>query len=143
MYSEKGILHHSFVVKKAYDTLWDDIMEQFSLTRAEIDVLAFLANNPEKNTAHDIAEYRMIAKSHVSKAVDNLLEQGLLVREKDKLDRRCMHLIPTQAAGNVISEIQAKQLEFKKKLTEGFTEDELLFFSKIISRFADNASKLL
>jgi len=143
MYSEKGILHNSFVVKKAYDTLWDDIMGQFSLTRAEIDVLAFISNNPYKNTAHDIVEYRMIAKSHVSKAVDNLLERGLLMREKDKLDRRCMHLIPTQAAENIIAAIQSQQLEFTKKLTVGFTEDELLFFSKIIMRFADNAAKMM
>ena len=143
MYSEKGILHNSFVVKKAYDTLWDDIMEQFGLTRAEIDVLAFLDGHPDHNTAHDIVEYRMIAKSHVSKAVDHLLERKLLVREQDKLDRRCMHLIPTEAAERIIFAIREKQQEFRLKLTEGFTEDELLFFSKIISRFADNASALL
>ena len=143
MYSEKGILHNSFVVKKAYDILWDDIMEQFRMTRAEIDVLAFLSNNPEKNTAHDIVEYRMIAKSHVSKAVENLLERGFLIREKDKFDRRCMKLIITDTADHVISEIHVRQQEFTKKLTEGFTEDELLFFSKIISRFADNAAGLL
>ncbi len=143
MYSEKGILHNSYVVKKAYDILWDDLMDQFRLTRAEIDVLAFLSLHPEKNTAHDIVEYRMIAKSHVSKAVDKLLERGLLVREKDKSDRRCMHLIPTNSADYVISAIQTKQEEFEKKLSEGFTDDELLFFSKIISRFADNASAML
>lgn len=143
MYSEKGILHNSYVVKKAYDILWDDLMDQFRLTRAEIDVLAFLSLHPEKNTAHDIVEYRMIAKSHVSKAVDHLLERGLLTREKDKFDRRCVHLSLTGNAEHIVSEIQIKQAEFRKKLTEGFTDDELLFFSKIISRFADNASAML
>jgi len=130
MYSEKGILHNSFVIKKAYDTLWDDIMEQFCLTRAEIDVLAFLSDNPEKNTAHDIVEYRLIAKSHVSKAVDNLLERGFLVREQDTLDRRRMHLLPTRAAEDIITAIRSRRLEFTQKLTTGFTEDELLFFQK-------------
>ncbi len=143
MYSTKGILHNSFVVKKVYDTLWDGIMEQFRLTRAEIDVLAFIAINPELNTAHDIVEYRMIAKSHVSKAVDNLIERGFLTREQDKKDRRCMHLTLTDAAEEIVSAIQAKQQEFAKKLTEGFTEDELLFLSKMTTRIADNASKLL
>lgn len=85
----------------------------------------------------------MIAKSHVSKAVENLLERGFLIREKDKFDRRCMKLIITDTADHVLSEIHVRQQEFTKKLTEGFTEDELLFFSKIISRFADNAAGLL
>ena len=89
-------------------------MDQFRLTRAEIDVLAFLSLHLEKNTAHDIVEYRMIAKSHVSKAVDKLLERGLPVREKDKSDQRCMHLIPTNSADYVISAIQTKQEEFEK-----------------------------
>ena len=143
MYSTKGILHNSFVVKKAYDSLWDGIMEQFQLTRAEVDVLAFIAGNPELNTAHDIVEYRMIAKSHVSKAVDNLLERGFLIREKDKKDRRCMHLLLQDAADEIVSAIQTRQQEFAENLVKGFTEDELLFFSKMTARIADNASKLL
>ena len=118
-------------------------MAQFCLTRMEIDILAFLANNPEKNTAHDIVEYRMIAKSHVSKAVDTLLERGYIHRRKDNSDRRCMKLILTEQAEELISVILTTQQEFSRQLTEGFTEDELLFFSKIIIRFADNAAKCL
>ena len=68
MYSEKGILHNSYVVKKAYDILWDDLMDQFSLTRAEIDVIAFLSLHPEKNTAHDI-----VAKRTKSKTINNFV----------------------------------------------------------------------
>ena len=48
MYSSKGILHNSFVVKKAYNALWDDLMAQFDLTRVEIDVLAFIAEKEKE-----------------------------------------------------------------------------------------------
>ncbi len=143
MYSIKGILHNSFVVKKAYDSLWEGVMQKYKLTRAEIDVLAFIANNPELNIAHKIVEYRMIAKSHVSKAVDNLLERGYLIREKDKNDQRCIHLILTNEANGVVADILENQREFAKKLVEGFTEDELLFFTKMTCRVASNAEKMM
>ena len=143
MYSSNGILHNSFVVKKAYNALWDDLMLKYDLTRAEIDVLAFIANNPDMNTAHQIVEYQMIAKSHVSKAVDHLILRGFLKRENDKNDRRCIHLTLLEASDEVVEAIREKQREFTEKLSEGFTEDELVFFSKMITRVADNASKLL
>ena len=68
------ILHSSYAIKKAYDGLWDKIQETYALTRVEIDVLSFLANNPDCDTASCIVEYRKIAKSHVSGAVESLLE---------------------------------------------------------------------
>lgn len=83
-------------------------MEQHEMTRAEIDVIAFLTANPEMNTAHKIVEYRMIAKSHVSKAVESLLLRGLLTREKEPNDRRCMHLILTESCTGIVREIEAK-----------------------------------
>lgn len=143
MQAIKGILHNAFVMKKAYDTLWDEIMDRYELTRAEIDVIAFLAVNPEKNTAHEIVEYRMIAKSHVSKAVDSLLARGLLTREKDQNDRRCMHLTLTEPAAEIVREIEAKQNEFSAKLIEGLTETELTAFTKMTARIAENAEKMI
>ena len=57
MSETREILHNAFVLKKAYDSIWDDISEKFDLTRAEIDVIAFLTNNPKLDTASSVVEY--------------------------------------------------------------------------------------
>lgn len=141
MHSMKVILHNCFVIKKAYDSLWDQIMERFELTRAEIDVLAFISANPELNTAHEVVEYRMIAKSHVSKAVDHLIEIGFLMREQDKNDRRCIHLNITDKAKEAVAAIREKQLEFSGRLVEGFSERELEMIRETTTKVAKNAEE--
>ena len=109
MSETREILHNAFVLKKAYDSIWDDISEKFDLTRAEIDVIAFLANNPKLDTASSVVEYRMIAKSHVSKAVEHLISRGFVVGNKDSKDRRQVHLVLTDEAKEAVREIAARQ----------------------------------
>lgn len=143
MFDTKGILHNVFVFKKAYDVLWNTISEKYGLTRAEIDVLAFLANHPELNTARDIVQFRQIAKSHVSKAVDNLITRGLLRGEQAADDRRCIRLLPTASAGEILEAIRESQCAFAKSLLADFTEEELRQFESMNMRICENAEKML
>lgn len=143
MFDTRGILHNSFVIKKAYDSLWDSVCETFGLTRAEIDVIAFLAHNPDFDTARDIVDYRMIAKSHVSKAVDSLMDRGYVTRTQDEHDRRCIHLTLTEQASEAVHAILTRQEEFARALEEGFTQEEMEQFSAIAERIAKNAEKVM
>ena len=136
------ILHSSFAIKKAYDGLWESIQEKYGLTRVEIDVLAFLANNPASDTAREIVEYRMIAKSHVSGAVDSLTEKGWLTGEQDTKDRRCVHLKLTESASAAVEEILSRRKEFDAAIREGITEEEMAAFSRMLEMLTENARKL-
>lgn len=136
------ILHSVFVIKKAYDAVWDEIQEKYSLTRAEIDVIAYLANNPDCDTASSIVEFRKIAKSHVSKAVEALMERGWITREHDRQDRRCIHLMLTDEAGAAADEIIARQHEFSAAIREGITEEELAVYTRMIEKLTENARKM-
>lgn len=136
------ILHSAFVIKKAYDGLWDRIQEKYSLTRVEIDVIAFLIHHPDCDTASSIVEFRRIAKSHVSKAVEALMERGWLTREQDQKDRRCIHLKLTENAETAVDEITARQKEFSGALREGITEEELAVFGTMLDKLTENARRL-
>ena len=115
MSETREILHNAFVLKKAYDSIWDDISEKFALTRAEIDVIAFLANNPKLDTASSVVEYRMIAKSHVSKAVEHLISRGFVVGNKDSKDRRQVHLVLTDKAKEAVHEIDHRSADCRSE----------------------------
>lgn len=143
MAETREILHTAFVIKKAYDSIWDDISERFELTHAEIDVIAFLSNNPMQDTASNIVEYRMIAKSHVSKAVERLIARGMLVGNKDPKDKRQIHLMLTDEASTVVGEIRKRQLEFKDMIIDGVTEEEIALFRKISEKIVENAASLI
>ena len=138
MSETREILHNAFVLKKAYDSIWDDISEKFALTRAEIDVIAFLANNPKLDTASSVVEYRMIAKSHVSKAVEHLISRGFVVGNKDSKDRRQVHLVLTDEAKEAVNEIAARQKEFVRRVNDGITDEEFKMFKKISEKIIKN-----
>ncbi|MFQ9564401.1 MAG: hypothetical protein ACLR0A_19570, partial [Faecalibacillus intestinalis] len=49
-----------YIIKK-YNSLFDELLKEYQMTQVEIDVLAFLANNPEYNHAQDIVNVRGIS----------------------------------------------------------------------------------
>ena len=89
---------HQNVIKTLYGKCVEEICDSYQITRIELDILLFLANNPGYDTARDVAEYRGLAKSQVSQAVDLLSARGVLRRTPDAADRRVVHLAITEAA---------------------------------------------
>ena len=49
--------------QKSYSRLMEPVCKRWNLTHNELDVLLFLANNPEQNRAADIVRGRIIARS--------------------------------------------------------------------------------
>ena len=77
---------------KLYDSMLKSVCEHYDLTLMEAAIISFLYNNPGKDTAADIVELRMLAKSNVSQAVESLIQKSLLYRTQDTKDRRKIHL---------------------------------------------------
>lgn len=65
-----------------------EVASKYNMNKVEVDILLFLNNNPQYDTAKDIVEVRGIAKSYVSKSIDKLVEKKLLSLNVDKKDRR-------------------------------------------------------
>lgn len=110
--------------RRLYDKKIKGMAKSYGLTSAEVNVLLFLANNPEYNTAKDISEIRMLPKSCVSKAVDSLIRQGFLTSREDEKDRRILRLFILPAADGVVKDAQANQKEFLSGAFRNFTEEE-------------------
>ena len=66
------------LLEKEYISYRKKIMNRFSLSAAETDILMFLSNNPQYDTAADISRIRKIPKSQVSTSVKSLCEKGYL-----------------------------------------------------------------
>ena len=69
-------LEQQNAVKTLYSEFVSPVCAKYGLTRIELDILLFLANNTRYDTATDIVEVRFLAKSQVSAAIKNLEARG-------------------------------------------------------------------
>ena len=67
-------------LKRCYAHEMAGVLSRWQLTGMELDVLLFLGNNPDCDTASDMVQLRQLTKSHVSKAVEHLTALGLIRR---------------------------------------------------------------
>ena len=130
-------------IGKLYGSYFEPVCQKHNINHGEADILAFLANNPNLNTARDIVEYRMIPKANVSQTVDSLIQKGLLSRSGDPNDRRRIHLSITDSGNLIVPDIQNAQKDFLHTLFSGFSEDEFQTFQELNMRIISNASEHL
>lgn len=131
------LMIHSYLVKQ-YNQLFEDIIHHYHVTQIEIDVIAFLANNPEYNHARDIVNIRGISKGHVSIAIEKLTRKGYLDRQVDPHNRRCNVLIILPKAQPLITDIQKIQKKYKETLYQGFSQEEIKTYQNYLQRMYKN-----
>lgn len=126
-------------INESYYKLSSEVTKRCGITKPEADILAFLFNNPECDTAKDIVQLKGLSKAYVSKAVEPLLKKGLISIEIDKYDRRCQHLKLTSQSEEIVSELHNMQMEFLEKLTDNIPEEDILKFLEVIDKLANNS----
>ena len=129
------ILHRA---QKAYARILEPVCRRWELTRNELDVLLFLANNPGLDRAADIVSNRGMAKSHVSLSVSTLERKGLLICRKDPADRRTVHLEPAGDAGEITRAGREAQQAFFARIHQDVTPEEFALWRSISQKISGN-----
>ncbi len=140
--STTRMLQFSQQLKKFYIRQFTPLVRKSGLSMRELDVLLFLANNPDYDTARDITEFRALAKSQVSQAVELLAAEGLLQRTPDVNDRRVIHLSITPEGAPVAKEAQEIQTRCGRQLFAGLTPEQLLQLRTILEVVLHNGEHL-
>ena len=128
--------------QKGYARLLEPICKKWDLTRNELDVILFLANNPEFDRAADIVNHRGLAMSHVSMSVNSLESRGLLDRIPDPSDRRTVHLHLTEKAREITDVGCRVQRQFMDYLHQGVTEEQLELMRLFAERVYENIKNI-
>lgn len=123
---------------KAYETFCQPVCKKYQLSQTSFDVLMFLANNPEYNTARDICEIRGIRTGIASVAVDLLVKSGYIQRQPDASDRRITRLILTEKSEEIVQNGRLSQREFGMQMTAGISEKEMDAYMKTAQKFRAN-----
>ena len=118
---------------RLYDRMLKRVCTDHDLTVAEAEIVSFLLNNPEKDTAGDITELRMISKGAVSK----------LERLPDREDRRKIHLRLREQAKPLMEAVDQVREEFLAAVLKGFSSRDLATLVELQRRLFENSRNAL
>ena len=96
------LFSHANKMTQAYHVMLTPLCKEAGLPPLAMDILLFLANNPEHNTAKDICRMRGHKSGIVSVHVERLVNDGLLERQEMPGDRRQTRLVCTEQAQALI-----------------------------------------
>ena len=131
------------LITKLYDELIKPVSKTYGLTAMEINIISFLHNNPELNTASDISAYRNFPKSNVSQGVCALSRDGYLRCVPYEDDRRKTHLWLTRKSLPVISDIDECIKKMQDILLRDFTDEEKDAYAAFQRRVVSNVKEYL
>ena len=127
----------------AYSALCHSLCRELNLPQTAFDILLFLANNPECDTASDIVELRKIKANLVSVNVDKLVQEGLLDRRPVPEDRRKTELVLTENAQPIVERGRALQEAFFDRLLQGIEAAQLKAFYQTLEQMGKNLDLIL
>ena len=126
-------------ISLAYNKTCKELCHELNLPQTALDILMFLANNPQFDTATDIVERRCISKAHVSQSAKSLEQRGYLERRYAGGNRRTIHLHLLEAAQSAVDAGRQAHARCLAALLEGFSAAECEQLRSYLSWISDNA----
>ena len=123
-----------------YELLSGEVCDRYGLTQMEYDILMFLHNNPQYNTAAEIVKIRKSTKSHVSTSLKNLESKGLVERIQSKDNKKRIEIALLDQAEIIIEAGLNAQKQFAKNVLSGLTEEKQVCIN-IFDKICNNAEE--
>lgn len=73
---------------------------------------------------NELADLLGLDKSTMSRTVNTMVEQGLLTREPDPEDRRCVHIQLTEAGSKILSNIESRMTDYYLNIFKAIPQDK-------------------
>ena len=109
----------------------------------EYDILMFLYNNPQNNTAAEIVKIRKSTKSHVSTSLKNLENKKLIERKQSEENKKHVEIFLLDKAELIVEEGINAQKQFAQNVLSGLTEEEKDMCLRVFNKICNNAEEHL
>ena len=114
--------------------LIEDAAGKWQLSVPEMRILLFLDQNPELDTARDVAIHCGMSKASVSGNVLKLATRGLLTVDVDLKDRRFQHLTLTEQTQPILSHSRGVLKKADELLMERLSTQEQELFLGLLKK---------
>lgn len=132
---------HNFY--QAYSIRCKPICRELGMPQTAFDILMFLANNPDYNTAKDIVELRGLKANLVSVNVERLVQEGYLDRREFPGDRRKTVLVCTEKARPVVQKGWELQSGFYEAIFRDVDAASRENFHRVMEMVEHNLNQIL
>ncbi|MFQ8706213.1 MAG: MarR family transcriptional regulator [Thomasclavelia sp.] len=139
----KDLLDSIAITKKLYAVSLEPVYKQYGLTKMELDIILFLANNPGYDSAKDIIERRLLTKSHVSTTIKSLIEKKYLKSTYLHNNKKTVHLVLLDSSIEIVKAGQLAQKKFIEAIFKDFTKSDKQIIINSFSKISQNASNAL
>ena len=128
---------------EAYHRVLQPLCKESNIPPLALDILLYVANNPENATAKEICKFRGFKPGIVSVYVEKMAGEGLLERKNDNADRRKSVLSVTEKALPIVARGQELQKKFGERLLRGLTDGDIAAMRKAFSVIESNVEFVL
>ena len=124
-----------------YELLSGEVCDRYGLTQMEYDILMFLHNDPQHNTAAEIVKVRKSTKSHVSTSLKKLEDKGLVERIQSKVNKKHIEIVLLDKAELIVEAGINAQKRFAQNVLSGLTEEEKCMCIIVFDKICNNAEE--
>lgn len=118
------------------------IRKKYGLKKVDLEVLYFLAHNSDKDTPTSIYHGLKINRGHVSQAIDALYKKSLISAAPDEIDRRHMHYAITEAADEIVADMEKIHNYLDEVIFFGLSQEEIEQYKKTTDKILNNIEKI-
>ncbi len=122
------------------DSSVGEIADKWQLSASELQILLFLDQMPQLDTARDAAQYCGMSKASVSGNVLKLATRGLLTVDVDLKDRRFQHLALTDRAEPILWDARTTLQKFENQVLENLSGEEQTVFMSLLAKLSTAAT---
>ncbi len=130
-------------ITTCYELLSSKVCDEYGLTQMQYDILMFLYNNPQHNTAADIVKIRKSTKSHVSTSLKGLEDRGLIKRLQSVENKKHIEIVLLEKAMPIIEDGIKAQKDFASNVLSGLTNEEKRICMSVFEKICRNADEYL
>lgn len=117
-----------------------EVWEELGLTMSQLRVLHMLQAGPG-TPAGAVATHLKVRPSTATGIVDRLVRDGLVIRERDDIDRRRVRIWLTERGLKVINEIRVRNRAVLWKIFHNFTDQQLTDINRAFSLVTSEAER--
>ena len=134
---KSGILREVGTLARSIQSISDVKFKDLNLQRGQFVFLTRVCENPGFNQI-DLSNLLKVDKTTTTKAVQKLIDEGYITRERDHVDKRMWRLFPTSKALSVFPVINDEENRKIDICFDGFTKQEQQLVYGLIKRMSEN-----
>jgi DNA-binding MarR family transcriptional regulator len=113
------------------------VAKGYDITNEQWSILIFLYHC-DGSSQNEIAEKTLKDKVSVTKIVDNLVKNGMVLREQDKHDRRINRIFLTDDGKDLVPKLRNIALNTIESGFDNIDKNEIAVFKKVLSEIVKN-----